>query len=251
MTLDEQYEFFVKNHYCIIPNALSPDEIKSLTKVIDGIIASDRVAWTTHARQTLSQISDPAFDCVLRHRSFMPLATRIFEGDIALIEFGLMVRPGNQTAPTKPSGWHQDFGVSEHDPMGITALSAIFYLSDVDKTTARYSLIPGSAKFPKCPPAVAEGSQDVEGEVEILGPAGTMVLVNSGIFHTGKVGTGPRERRTIHLYMQRTTFPSVSNHTIMPRRLWDSPDPEIRKYYSHFNQVTRDAIEKEAAAAKG
>jgi len=244
MTLDEQYEFFLKNHYCLFPSALSPAELKAANDATDRLVAQDPPAWKLPRNQT-SQIFDPAFDPLLRHRSFFPLAERIFEGDIALIEFGLMIRQGNQEAPTKPAGWHQDFGVCEHDPLGITALSAVYYLTDVDETTPRYSLVPGSARFPKCPPQKKEGCQDIEGEVEVLGPAGSVVLVNAGIFHSGKVGTGPRERRTVHLYMQRTTFPSVSNHTIMPRRLWDNPDPVLRRYYSHFNDVTRAAIDAE------
>ena len=244
MNLDEQYEFFLKNHYCLFPSALSKAELDSVNKAIDGIVAQDPKYWASARAQT-SQVSDPAFDCLLRHPSFSPLATKIFEGDIALIEFGMMIRQGNQTPPAEPAGWHQDFGISEHDPLGITALSAIMYTYDVDATTARYTLVPNSHRLPARPKQVAPGRDEIEGEVEIVGPAGTIVLVNAGIFHTGKLGAGPRERRTIHLYMQRTSFPSVSNHTVMPRRLWDVADPEQRRYYSHFNAVTKAAIEAE------
>jgi hypothetical protein len=248
MTLDEQYEFFLKNHYCLFPSALSPDEVVSINAAIDRSLARD--GWGGPGPratfvQPLNTTTD--FDILPRHRSFFPLASRIFDGDIALIEFAIMTRPGNQEAPTKPTGWHQDFGICEHDPLGITALSAVMCLTDIDKTTARYCLLPNSQRGDKPPQPVAEGSQDVVGEVEVVGPAGTIVLVNAGIYHTGKPGTGPRERRTIHTYMQRTCFPSVSNHTILPRRLWDVEDPAQRRFYSHFNDVTRAALEAEAA----
>ena len=249
MTLDEQYEFFLKNHYCIFPSALSPQEVIDINKAIDRSLERD--GWGGPGpRASFAQplLSSTDFDGLARHKSFFPLASKIFDGDIAIIEFCLMTRPGNQEAPTKPTGWHQDFGICEHDPLGITALSAVMCLTDIDKTTARYTLLPNSQKGDKPPQPVAEGSQDVIGEVEVVGPAGTIVLVNSGIFHTGKPGTGPRERRTIHTYMQRTNFPSVSNHSIIPRRLWDVADPEQRKFYSHFNEVTRKAIEAENAA---
>lgn len=247
MTLDEQYDFFLKNHYCLFPSALSPDEVASINAAIDRSIVRD--GWAGPGpRATFVQplLTSTDFDSLPRHKSFFPLASRIFEGDIALIEFAIMTRPGNQPTPTKPTGWHQDFGISEHDPLGITALSAIMCLTDIDRTTARYSLLPNSHRGDKKPEAVREGSDDVVGEVEVVGPAGTIVLVNAGIYHTGKPGSGPRERRTIHTYMQRTSFPSVSNHSIIPRRLWDVEDPADRRFYSHFNEVTRQANAKES-----
>lgn len=241
MNLQEQYEFFLKNHYCVFPSALTPAELASVNAAVDASLAEDPDLWGKGARSQSVHclLGRPQFDILLRHPSFSPLAAKIFDNDIALIEFSVMIRSGGQTAPTKPEGWHRDFGVTDKDPNGITALSAIWYLTDVDTTTARYSLVPFSHKFKEAPKQVCEGSQDVEGEVEMLGPAGTVILVNAGIYHTGKLGTGPRERRTVHTYMQRTTFPNVSSHSIIPRRLWDVPDPEQRRYYSHFNAITR------------
>jgi hypothetical protein len=118
-------------------------------------------------------------------------------------------------------------------------LSAIFYLSDVDRTTARFSIIPGSHAREEGPKPVAPDSDDYIDEFEILGPAGTCVLVNAGIWHRAKFGAGPRERRTIHLYYQQSSLPQQSEHNIFPRRLWDVDDAEQRRFFSHFNTLTK------------
>jgi hypothetical protein len=251
MTLQEQYDFFVENHYCIFPAVLTPAEVKSVNDAIDASLKEDAALWSIGVRSQSVNclLNRPQFDILLRHKSFMPLAEKIYDNDVAMVEFSVMTRAGNQPVPNKPEGWHRDFGVSSIDPMGITALSAIWYLTDVDTTTARYSLLPKSQAWKEGPKAVAEGSQDVVGEVEILGPAGTVVLVNAANYHTGKIGPGPRERRTVHTYMQRTSYPSVSNHSIIPRRLWDVPDVSQRKFYSHFNPLTK-AVAGDYAAKK-
>jgi hypothetical protein len=124
----------------------------------------------------------------------------------------------------------------------IQSLSAIFYLTDVDETTARYSLVPASNEMEEAPKKVQEESEQRVGELEMLGPAGTVILVNAGIWHCGKWGHGPRERRTIHTYYQQSLTEAVSNHSIFPRRLWDVPDPEQRRFYSHFNAMTRAVV---------
>ena len=241
MNLQEQYDFFLKNHYCVFPPSLTPAELKSVNDAVDASLKEDPALWSMGPRSQSVQclLNRPEFDILLHHKSFMPLAAKVLDNDIARVEFSVMTRAGTQPEATQPDGWHRDFGVSSIDPLGITALSAIWYLTDVDKTTARYTLVPFSHKMKELPKQVKEGCQDIEGEVEILGPAGSVVLVNAGIYHTGKLGTGPRERRTVHTYMQRTSFPAVSNHNIIPRRLWDVPDPAQRRFYSHFNTITR------------
>jgi len=252
MTLEQQYDFFLKNHYCIFPAALTPAELASVNGAVDASLKEEPELWGKGARSQSVQclLTRPEFDILLAHKCFMPLASKVLDGDIAMVEFSVMIREGAQEIPTKPTGWHKDFGVRAADPLGITALSAVWYLTDVDTTTARYSLIPNSHKWDHEPKQVKEGSEDVEGELEVLGKAGTCVLVNAGLYHCGKLGAGPRERRTVHTYMQRTSFPSVSNHSIIPRRLWDVKDPAQRKFYSHFNALTR-AVAGDYANDKG
>lgn len=237
-SLDEQIAFFAKNDYFLFENVLTRSEIDMINTAIDRNRTAEPGMWGGGPRITSSNCSLYLTECdfLLRHPAIYPLAKAIVP-DIVFSEFGIMIRTGGQKA-TFPS-WHQDVGVNEKNPYGVTALSAIFYLTDVDRTTARYTLIPGSHARAERPEPVEPGSCDTKGEFEVLGPAGTCVLVNAGIWHAGKIGDGERERRTLHLYFQPSSVPQFSVHTIFPRRWWDVPDPEQRRFFSHFNPMTR------------
>src|SRR5207247_10635031 len=111
--------------------------------------------------------SRPEADSVIRHPSFFEVARRAFDGDICFEEFSVMIRAGNQQEGTI-EGWHRDSSPNPEQRLRIKALSAIFYLTDVDETTARYSLIPASAELPE-PKKLREDSEPREGEVEMRG----------------------------------------------------------------------------------
>jgi ectoine hydroxylase-related dioxygenase (phytanoyl-CoA dioxygenase family) len=239
MSLQQQPAFFEKNDYCVIPGALSRDEIDRLNAAIDRGRAASPDLWSRGARSQSVQclLERPEFDSLLRHPSFFGLANAILDGEMVFSEFSVMIRAGGQKPGVE--GWHRDFMPNPKHRLGVTALSAIFYLTDVDRETARYALIPGSHAREDAPKPIAEGSTDFENEAEMLGPAGTCILVNAGIWHCGKWGAGPRERRTVHLYFQPASLPQASNHSVFPRRLWDVSDAEQRRFFSHLNAITK------------
>jgi ectoine hydroxylase-related dioxygenase (phytanoyl-CoA dioxygenase family) len=250
MTLAEQIAFFEKNDYCFIPAALSRGEIDRLNAAIDRHRAASPALWSQGARsQSVHCLLDlPEFDFLLTHGSFLPLARAILDGEVVFSEFSVMVRAGSQKPGVE--GWHRDFMPNPKHRLGVTGLSAIFYLTDVDEMTARYTLIPGSHAREDAPKPIDDAKTRFEGEAEMLGPAGSCILVNAGIWHAGKWGDGPRERRTVHMYHQSPSVPPVSNHTIIPRRLWDVPDPDRRRFFSHFNELTRAVAGDYAGAGK-
>jgi len=239
VNLNQQIEFFEANDYCVFPNALSPAEVKRVNDAMDRSREDWPQMWSAGARMQSVNclLTTDAFDPLLNHPSFMPLASAILDGDIVFSEFSAMIRAGSQKPGVE--GWHRDFQPNPNHRLGVRGLSAIFYLSDVDETTARYCVIPGSHAREEEPKALDEEKTKFENEVEMVGPAGTCILVNAGIWHCGKWGAGPRERRTIHLYHQSPSIPPVSGHSIFPRRLWDVSDPEQRRFFSHFNFITK------------
>ncbi|MCX5659728.1 MAG: phytanoyl-CoA dioxygenase family protein [Planctomycetota bacterium] len=241
-TLDEQVAFFAKNDYVLFPSVLTRAEVDQANAVIDDHRKKWPNFWGTGARSQAAQclMGMPELDYLIRHPSFMPLAQAIIP-NIVFSEHSIMIREGNQKPGVE--GWHRDTSPNPKNKYGVTALSMIYYLTDVDETTARYCLIPGSHLVEKAPEKIAPDSIHYENEVEMFAPAGSVILVNSGIWHCGKWGTGPRERRTLHLYMQPQDKWQFSEHTIFPRRLWDVPDPEQRRFYSHFNRLTQAVVE--------
>jgi len=243
MTLQDQIAFFEANQYLFIPEALTLEEVTRFNAAIDHSRRDHPALWSSGARSQSVQCLLPTreFDTILRHPSFFEVARHVLDNDIVFSEFSIMIRAGSQKEGTT-EGWHRDFGVNEKNRLGISALSAIFYLTDVDETTARYSLIPGSTRESEPPKKIREESEDRVNEKQMFGPAGSCILVNAGIWHCGRWGGGPRERRTIHMYYQPSNIPPVSNHNVFPRRLWDVKDGEQRRFYSYFNPLTRAVV---------
>ncbi|MCE9590484.1 MAG: phytanoyl-CoA dioxygenase family protein [Planctomycetes bacterium] len=248
MTLDEQLAFFQTNQYLFYPTALTKDEVGRLNEAIDRNRRDHPALWSSGVRMQSVQcfLEMPETDFLVRHPSFFPAAKRILNDDIVFSEFSIMIRAGGQKEGSV-EGWHRDFTPNDKNPHGVSALSPIFYLTDVDETTARYSLIPASNRIETPPAKIKEESEDRVNEKQMFGPAGSCILVNSGLWHCGRWGAGPRERRTIHMYLQPSNIPPVSNHNIFPRRLWDVKDPEQRKFYSHYNPITRAVVDDYAA----
>ena len=239
MTLHEQIEFFETNHYLFIPNALMAEEVKMVNAAIDRDREMYATLWSTGSRMQSAQclLSMPQADFLIRHPSFFDVAQHAFDGDIRFEEFSVMIRAGNMEKGSA-EGWHRDAMTNPEHRMGIRLLSAIYYLTDVDETTPRYCLIPASQHIDE-PQKVNEEGETREGEIDMMGPAGSVILVNSGIWHCGKWGHSPRERRTVHLYYGQSTTPPVANHTIFPRRLWDVEDEEQRQFYAKHNALTQ------------
>jgi hypothetical protein len=239
MPLDEKLALFETNHYLLLPAVLSPEELSTLNGAIDRDREEYPQAWSSGNRMQSAQclLSMPEADFLVRHPSFFPVAERIFDGDIRFEEFSIMIRAANQPKGSI-EGWHRDCRPNPEHRLGIRALGAFIYLTDVDETTARYSLIPNSQYLSE-PAKVREEPEEREGELDMLGPAGSVILVNAGNWHCGKWGHGPRERRMAAIYYGQSSTPTLGNHSLFPRRLWDVDDPEQRRFYSKFNAITR------------
>jgi hypothetical protein len=242
MTLEQKIAFFETHHYLFLPAALNAEELAALNAAIDRDRQQYPQLWSTGPRMQSAQclLSIPEADLLIRHPSFFPVAEHVLDGDIRFEEFSIMIRAGGQPKGAV-EGWHRDCSPNPEHRRGIRALGAFIYLTDVDETTARYTLVPNSQYLPE-PPKVCEDPEEREGEIEMLGPAGSVILVNAGNWHCGKWGHGPRERRMAATYYGQSSTPSLSNHTLFPRRLWDVVDEEQRRFYSKFNAITRAVV---------
>jgi ectoine hydroxylase-related dioxygenase (phytanoyl-CoA dioxygenase family) len=243
MTLAEQIAFFEKNHYLLLPNALTPTEVAGANAAIDAHRAEHPGLWgrgnrgqSVHCFLHLQQL-----DFMLRHPSWYEVARQAMDDTLVFSEFSIMFRSGYQKAGVE--SWHRDFGPDDNQRLGITALSVIYYMTEVTMETPRYCLVPASNRQNEAPRKLSEDSEDREGELQITGPAGSALLVNAGIWHCGRWSANPAERRTVHLYLQSSRRAPVSVHNVFPKRLWDSPDAEQRRYFGHHNALTRAVVD--------
>lgn len=130
--------------------------------------------------------------------------------------------------------WHRDTAHLPGHPLALRNISAVFYLTDVDEHTHCFAVVPEDAEAKRKLPADREGARGRE----LYGKAGTVILFNAGSCHAGVVKRSSRDRRTVHVYYGHRSQPFLSNFNIVPRRLSNHADPQLRSLFSRPNLNT-------------
>lgn len=247
--MKEQLEFFKENGYLVVPNALSPEEVRSINEAIDRDLVENPVMWLGRGQSGRRQnahalLACPEMDITMRPPTLLPVMSAIMGKDLCAEEHSVMLRAPNPDGDTE-CRWHRDANRENSDDAGAPYytryLSVVFYLTDVDDTTHTFSVLPGTAQSTELLPLEA---YDLDTAQHLVGPAGTAIFFNASTFHAGNVRRTTSERRTIHIYCGRTTDRYLSNHTIFPRRLWEDKDKATQGYYSRPNPITQLLIER-------
>ena len=243
--MKEQLEFFKGNGYLVVPDALSPEEVRSVNEAIDRDLVENPVMWldrgqTGRRQNAHALLACPEMDVTMRPPTLLPLMHAIMGKDLCAEEHSVMFRAPNPDGDTE-CHWHRDASGDAEPPYYTRYLSVVFYLTDVDDTTHTFSVLPGTAQSTERLPLEA---YDLNTAQHLVGRAGTATLFNAATFHAGNVRQTPSERRTIHIYCGRTTDRYLSNHTIFPRRLWEGKDEATQRYYSRPNPITQLLIER-------
>lgn len=241
--MKEQLEFFKENGYLVVPDALSPEEVRSINAAIDRDLGENSVMWIDRGQTGRTQnahalLACPEMDVTMRPPTLLPLMRAIMGKDLCAEEHSVMLRAPNPDGDTE-CRWHRDASDDSggDDPPYYTRyLSIVYYLTDVDDTTHTFSVLPGTAQSAERLPLEA---YDLSAAQHLVGSAGTAILFNAATFHAGNVRRTTSERRTIHIYCGRTTDRYLSNHTIFPRRLWEGKDETTQHYYSRPNPITQ------------
>ena len=117
-----------------------------------------------------------------------------------------------------------------------TYVCAIHYLFDVGEDQPCFCLAPNSQHYDSIEEA-EEKMGDAFRIIPIRGPAGTVVLYNIAIQHSRMPGKG--RRLTQHNYFSREQSDSLTNWVMLPKRLAEHADDEVRTFYSQWTDATK------------
>jgi hypothetical protein len=116
-----------------------------------------------------------------------------------------------------------------------TYVCAIHYLFDVGEDHPCFGVVPNSQHY-KSLDETREKMGDAFQVIPICGPAGTVVLYNIGIQHTRMPGVG--RRLTQHNYFSRAQSGPLGDWVMLPERLTEHSDAEVRTFYSQWSDAT-------------
>ena len=227
---------FHERGFLVLPDVLSADELSILNRAVDADFERHGDQWVTFDESLLETpdvLSRTAeFDFAIENPRTLGILRCLLGELITLEEFEILIR--NPTAKKQDiKAWHRDATRDYNRRMEIEYVSLVYYLTDVSENDHCLSIIPGSHyRLVDLKPAeVTPGS-----EFDVIGPAGTAVIFHGRSIHAGKLKSGSRQRRTLHIYFARADQPRYSEWTEIPARLYQKTDPRLPPLlYSKWN----------------
>jgi len=234
----EQFEFFQRHGYLVIPNALSSDDLTKLLALFEHDHKEKVYLWRQFGDQVINcdaLASSPEVDYAIRHPRLLPIIEDLMGGPIVFSEVCLRhMRP--HTGETRQS-WHRDKPHWLEHPLRMDYIQLALYLTDVSDDTHCFSISPEAFddEILLHKEQFARG-----GKHDLHGPAGTAIIFNVSALHTATVRPTEMERKTIQIYYGHQSRPYLSDDSFVPVTLWGNEvEPEIRAFYGKLNERTR------------
>ncbi len=190
--------------YTVVPNAIPPDLLAELRRRFDKLIADYQDISTSLAHPAAIDLNrifelDSTFEELMDLPSVFPIAERVFEGEIALLGGAI----GNYTPPhAAPRGaWHHD---------GKDYIRLTFFLSDLAEDGGPTAVLPGTHHSKVFPPPWANDDdglpRKLPGMLPVTGPAGTCMINNTLIWHTGTPNRSDQSRCIIWVVYKHSSW---------------------------------------------
>ncbi len=234
----EQRRAFERDGFLVVPDALSPEMVEGLLKVVDRLYQeglekeglNERNYW--QMRNCL--VHDDLFLELLDWPTTVPLVPQLLSHNIQLITSHLILRPPSPPATGstyKQSGWHRDGGTAPSDLGGNPPrmfIKIAYWLTDLSATgRGAIRLAAGSNNLPQRPPEQEDG--DLENTVEIQVEPGTAVLFENRTFHAVGSNLSDITRKSLFFgYGYRWLRPM--DYITMPRELLERCGPIRRQF---------------------
>jgi hypothetical protein len=232
----ELLQEFEERGFITVEGTLSPEQISVLNRAIDHHFEKHPEEWVQFDEsfvETLSPLSSmPEFDCTIENPITLGILRSLIGEEISFEEFGIILR--NPTGKAQDiKGWHRDLIRNYDRRMEITYISLVYYLTDVSAEDHCFSIIPETHNrlVDLKPEEIVPGM-----EADVMGPAGTAIIFHGRCIHSGKLKPNARQRRTLHIYYDRSDRPRTTEWTEIPRRLYEKVDPSLPpRLYSKWN----------------
>ncbi|MCB5175187.1 phytanoyl-CoA dioxygenase family protein [Microvirga lenta] len=229
--------------YAVVDGGYTPDEIAKFSAAFDG--ARTEMQKQFGGREALEAIDEHNTVRVpmLYDKLFLDLATnpiildicRRMVGDYVILnQQNGIVNPGN-SARYNQGAYHRDLPYQHFVSSRPLAINALFCLDPFTAENGATFVVPGSHKEELFPSdEVVEALQ-----VQAPAPAGSFIVLDCMVFHSGGINRTGRERRGVnHVY----TIPLIKPQIDLPSVLGldYTADPKVRQLLGYDVQVPTD-----------
>lgn len=201
-------EFFDRNGYLIVRNALDADTVAEIVEVSDRLLASDD---QVHRQSLASGRYDSFRNCVSKHPVFqslidhpviLPTVVQLLGADLHMVTSHLIYKepdPEGTPGTFREPGWHRDYHQAMQD-MGHHRIQRLlvkcaYYLTDLSEPQSGVTMVvPGSHKLTE-PIAVPEGQIDPAGALEPSLRPGDCLIFENRTYHAGAANLTSRTRK--------------------------------------------------------
>lgn len=189
MNTIEERSFFEKHGYLSVHNALSIDEVNRLRQAFDS--TWDPKCTSIKAPRLLQS---PCFLWLTDHPEIRRRVGSVFGNQVQLLSYDCLMQTYPSDFPIR--SWHRDFSFPGNRPI---AINCIVYLDDMSLSRGPSWVIPGSHLL-ETPPPEDLLNKSIEGEIPIVVSAGSILFINSALWHTGSRNQVFGMRRNVFLY---------------------------------------------------
>jgi ectoine hydroxylase-related dioxygenase (phytanoyl-CoA dioxygenase family) len=236
----EQTEAFVKNGYLVFERFFSPAQTHRLRDALDAVAADEGHSarsgkdWGGIYLRHLMEKHE-AFLEMFRLEPFLSLARATLGPQVQVLPMTGRIALPDDDGQATPWHIHQRVVPTPRPPFFSPphVLDALIYLDDIGDDSGPLCMVPGShlwedREFPGGP------HDDIEGQVLVRVPAGSVVLIHGNLWHRALPTTpGGDVRRLLilpytHAWTQLPSFGERPRNGLMAP-LFDSPDPVTRE----------------------
>jgi len=186
-------EFFLHNGYLRVEGALAGDHLKGIQQAFDQVWEAEGGEGNKRVA-THQLLKYRPFIGLIDHPPIVDLHRALFGRQTQLLSYDLLRQGPHSAFPDRR--WHRDFSFPGDTPL---AVNTIIFLDDINEQTGPTRVVPrthlGEHDVPK-----DTITTPLEGEVAFPVAAGTAILINAAIWHTGARNDSDGLRRGIYMY---------------------------------------------------
>lgn len=241
----QQREQFDEEGYIIIEDALEPFGLENVVRAWERIQAEDEPGWKQAVADGTVKggygngpnahtmggvyLRDKLFFDIGGNPVMRPFLEELHGPDVQCVGVTNHCHHAGTAAHT---GWHRDWPPWTH-PTLILKSKIFYFLDDQDEDMGCFSIVPGSHKLPDGPDRSYSGDrlEEMPGMMKVTGKAGSAILWNVLMYHTGTANTSQRDRRIIIAgYMP--FWVKNWNSDPIPQNIIDWTDtPDLRQFW--------------------